>query len=58
MLTVSYRGYVSQDCSTIFIFDTDEADARETLLHEVIDMLISRVAIKSRDEDIYPLKRE
>lgn len=51
-----YRGYVSQDCSTIFIFDVDEADARETLLHEIIDMLVSGVAIRSRVEDIYPIK--
>jgi len=40
-----YRGFVSDD-NTIFIFDTDESRARETLLHEIVDMLITRLAVK------------
>ena len=40
-----YRGLVSKDLKTIFVFDEDEDDAKETLLHEVIDLLVTQLSL-------------
>jgi hypothetical protein len=47
-----YRGLVSKDGRTIFVFDEDEEAAKETLLHEVIDLLVTRLALALRDPEI------
>lgn len=39
-----YRGMVSNDGRTIFVFDTDEGKASETLLHEILSLLIVKMA--------------
>jgi len=56
-----YRGMVSKDCKTIFIFDEDEEAAKETLVHEVIDLLVTRLAIAAqnpvaRSDELYDIK--
>lgn len=57
-----YRGYVSKDGKCIFIFNEDEKSAKETLLHEVVDLLITKLAIAIRDpavaksDEIYNIK--
>ncbi|MCD6542287.1 MAG: hypothetical protein J7K38_03060 [Thermoplasmata archaeon] len=39
-----YRGMVSRDGKTIFIFDEDEEEAKRTLIHECIELLIVNLA--------------
>ena len=39
-----YRGMVSKDGKTIFIFDEDEEEAKRTLIHECIELLIVNLA--------------
>jgi len=39
-----YRGMVSKDGKTIFIFDKDDEEAKETLNHEAVELLIVRLA--------------
>jgi len=46
-----YRGVVSKDGKDIFIFDSD----KETLLHETIDLLITKLLVY-RGGDIYEVK--
>ena len=58
-----YRGMVSKDCRTIFIFDEDEEDARETAVHEAVEVLIVRLAqlitnptLAREERELYNLK--
>lgn len=45
-----YRGYVA--ANTIFIFDKDEEKAKETLLHEVVDLLVTKLATAIRNPEV------
>ncbi len=58
-----YRGMVSKDGKTIFIFDPDEEEAKETLIHEAIELLIVRLAqcivnpeVARSEKELYNLK--
>jgi len=39
-----YQGMVSKDGKTIFIFDKDDEEVKETLIHEAVEVLIVRLA--------------
>ena len=58
-----YRGMVSKDGKTIFIFDRDEEEAKETLVHECIELLIVKLAqlivnpeIARKEKELYEIK--
>ena len=58
-----YRGMVSKDGKTIFIFDRDEEEAKETLVHECIELLIVKLAqlivnpeIAREEKELYEIK--
>uniref|UniRef100_A0A7V4KBS6 Uncharacterized protein n=1 Tax=Fervidobacterium pennivorans TaxID=93466 RepID=A0A7V4KBS6_FERPE len=58
-----YRGYVTKDSKTIFIFDKNEEEAKKTLIHESIELLIVRLAqcivnpeIARNNKELYNLK--
>lgn len=53
-----YRGIVSNDGKTIFIFDDDEDQANETILHEVLNLLIVKMANSNDNSEITRIGKE
>lgn len=53
-----YRGIVSNDNSTIFIFDSEESQANETQLHEILSLLIVKMAGSEDNYEIASIGKE
>lgn len=55
-----YQGCVSEDHKTIYIFNEDEERAKETLLHEVTELLITDFVLTgsniTRSKDLIDLR--
>ena len=50
-----YRGYVSGN--TIYIFDEDLREAKETLLHEIIDLFVTRLSFIIKEPKVARTKQ-